>query len=88
MFTTIDVIRGLGYEPAAPLSGEIGAVVRDTYAGVYGAPPIKTLRPKTRGPGSHCFACYPEEFRPLATRVARAILRAAHAAAAAQPSLF
>lgn len=67
----VEVLRGLGVTPAAPLSWDVGAAVRDAYTTVYGAPPMKALRPKTNGTGTHCFATYPDEFRPLAEAVAR-----------------
>ena len=87
-FTVIDICRALGYEPVPPLIWQIGAAVRDDYAGIVGALPMKGLRQKTSGLGSHCFALYPPEYRPRAASLIRAMLVDAHAAAIAQLHLF
>lgn len=86
-FTVIDLIREQGFEPASPLSWEIGAAVRDAYERAHGALPEKDLRPKTSGTGSHCFACYPPSFKAEAGAIVARLLEAAHAAARAQPRL-
>jgi hypothetical protein len=88
MFTIIQECRRQGYEPTPRVAWELGAAVRDGYVIVYGSPPIKALRGKTHGTGSHCFALYPDEFRPIAAEIIRALLVADRAAALAQPSLF
>ena len=61
--TVIDVMRELRVEPTPDLSWAIGAAVRDAYEQRYGIPPDKALRNKTNGPGTHCFAIYPESMR-------------------------
>lgn len=83
-FTVIELIRELGFEPAAPLSWEIGAAVRDLFIAQYGESPVKALRTKTAGVGSHCFAIYPAGWRPEATRLVAKILGEAAAARRAQ----
>jgi hypothetical protein len=42
----------------------IGAAVAAAWEWQTGTPPLKDLRNKKKGPGSHCFALYPEAFRP------------------------
>jgi len=88
MFTTIQECRYQGALPTQRVAWLIGAKVRDAYVDTYGTLPPKALRQKTTGPGSHCFALYPDEFRPIAARIIRAILVAEAAAVAAQPPLF
>ena len=41
------------------------------YERTYGAAPPKALRDKTNAGGTHCFAVYPEEMRPMIVRVIR-----------------
>ncbi len=89
MFTVIDLMRDLGFEPEAPLSWEIGAAVRDAYAARFGELPAKGLRPKTHGRGgSHCFATYPDGFREEAAGIVAARATEAQATARAQGELF
>lgn len=57
--TVIDVCRDLKVEPLPRLTWPVGARVRDLYEYIYGRPPMKKLRTKTIGKGSHCFAIYP-----------------------------
>jgi hypothetical protein len=45
-------------------SWTIGAMVRDAWVLEHSELPDKELRGKTKGPGSHCFAVYPESFVP------------------------
>lgn len=65
MITVLDVARDLGLQPSVQEAWEIGAAVRDAYEQAVGQLPVKALRQKTSGAGSHCFAVYPEEFRPM-----------------------
>jgi len=65
MITVLDVAREIGMKPSSQEAWEIGAAVRDAYEKAVGSLPIKALRQKTNGEGSHCFAVYPEEFRPM-----------------------
>ncbi len=57
--TIIDVAREMGIEINPELTWAVGAIVRDEYIAEYGESPIKDLRKKTHGAGSHCFAVYP-----------------------------
>ncbi len=65
MITVIDVCRRIGIEPTSSLTWAVGAIVRDIYERRYGCLPEKDLRTKTNGPGSHCFAIYPESFASI-----------------------
>jgi hypothetical protein len=67
--TIIDVFRELKIEPTPSLTWAVGAAVRDIYEQRYGCLPEKDLRNKTNGPGSHCFAIYPETMRPTIVRM-------------------
>ena len=64
MITVIDVLRSMGIEPSKQLSWKIGIAVVTRFRQINGALPIKDLRTKTSGTGVHCFALYPESFRP------------------------
>lgn len=65
MFTIPEVGRALNIEPNNHLHWEVGAQARAIYEERYGRIPQKVLRSKTTGPGSHCFAVYPEYFRSV-----------------------
>lgn len=43
----------------------VGSIVAEEYVRRVGAQPPKDLRPKTNGPGSHCFAIYPPMWESL-----------------------
>ena len=62
--TVLDVIRELGLEPTSRDNWKIGSRVRLEYLDTYKKEPVKDLRQKTSGAGSHCFAIYPVEFVP------------------------
>lgn len=82
--TIIDVFRELGFEPVKQDTWAIGGIVRNKYYETVGKLPEKKLRTKTCGEGVHCFAVYPESWRPLIADVIRA-----HATQKAnQPDLF
>jgi hypothetical protein len=61
--TVIDVIRSMGVEATSELTWSVGAQVREMWRAEHGELPEKGLRPKTGGPGSHCFAVYPAHWR-------------------------
>jgi len=61
--TIVDVLHDLRIEPTPTLTWAVGAAVRDLYESRYGCLPEKDLRNKTNGPGTHCFAIYPESMR-------------------------
>jgi hypothetical protein len=69
--TVVDVCRDLRIEPTPSLTWAVGAVVRDIYEQRYGCLPEKDLRNKTNGPGTHCFAIYPESMRAEIAAVIR-----------------
>lgn len=65
MITVIDVMRAKNIEITSDLSVRIGIRARDNWMALTGYPPKKELAIKTSGSGSHCFAQYPEDFRPV-----------------------
>lgn len=71
MITVIDVARSMGVELSREDAWRIGAAIRDRYKAQNDRLPPKELRPKTSGIGSHCFAVYPESYRPLIERAIR-----------------
>lgn len=66
-FTVIDVIRESGVKnPEPSLSRAIGREAAAIWRGIHSnAAPAKALAEKTRGGGSHRFAQYPHEWRPI-----------------------
>jgi len=72
MQTIIDVCRELQIKITVHDAWVIGPKVRDAYRASIGEPPLKALRPKTYGQGSHFFAVYPPEFRPFMVDIIRA----------------
>lgn len=71
--TIPDVFRLLGYEPVPADTWAAGAAMREAYRGVTGEYPVKALRPKTSGPGSHCFALYPPDWLPKMKEVVKVV---------------
>ena len=69
MVTIIDVCRSFQITITRHDAWEIGPKVRDAYHESIGEPPLKALRPKTYGKGSHFFAVYPLEFRPYIVEI-------------------
>lgn len=66
MITVIDVIREWGIEPTRRMTVTVGTVVREQWRDKNnGELPLKALRPKTNGKGSHCIAVYPDEWRTI-----------------------
>jgi hypothetical protein len=63
VITVVDVIKAMGLEPTPALTWSVGNTVRDAYERATGSLPVKALREKTSGVGSHCFAIYPAEWR-------------------------
>lgn len=84
----VDRIKALGYETDKRLSWACGDAVRDEWLRQEGELPEKALRPKTNSKGTHCFAIYPESFRPVVDALVRRIALEYEAAAASQLSLF
>lgn len=84
MITIIDVCRIMGVEPTPELTWAVGAAVRDLWVERHGVLPEKELRPKTAGPGSHCFAIYPETMRDEIEN----IIAKHHTEAARQMTIF
>ena len=65
MVTVIEVAESMGVELPKKAAWEVGSAVAAAYRSVYGTQPIKDLRPKSNGGGSHCFAIYPAPFVPI-----------------------
>ena len=86
-FTVIDVIRDLGFEPENEFDWAVGQKAQKVYAWRYGRQPRKDLRPKTHRRGVHCFALYPEDFRPTVEKIVRKMAADFEAARSAQPAL-
>tara|TARA_Y100001963_G_scaffold85904_1_gene118844 strand:- start:16 stop:279 length:264 start_codon:yes stop_codon:yes gene_type:complete len=74
--TVTDRIKELGVQAGRKFSWEIGAEVRNLWSDETGSLPPKSLRKKSRGGGTHCFAIYPPEWISVIDRV---ILRKAAA---------
>ncbi len=70
--TVIDRLRALGLEAGKRTRWELGAAVRQAWLHEHGELPVKELRTKSSGAGSHCFALYPPEFIPTIDRIVRA----------------
>ena len=84
MVTIIEVARSMGLELSKDIAWEVGATVANRYREIYGTQPMKDLRQKTGGGGSHCFAIYPQTFVP----VIKAAIEAAGAEKDRQGSLL
>ncbi len=69
--TVIDVMRDMGCELDKRATWSIGGRVVAEYRSRTGRLPPKDLRTKTCGEGVHCFAIYPESFRPHIERIIR-----------------
>lgn len=63
--TVPEVLRDLNVEASPGLATSIGARVRERFRALHDAEPPKELRQKTGGGGSHCFAVYGPEMRPI-----------------------
>lgn len=73
--TVVEVAKDLGIEIDNELMWQIGTAVRVEWQRRHGTLPIKALRPKTNAHGSHCFAVYPHDWRPV---ISRLLLAAVH----------
>ena len=87
-FTVVELIRSHGCEPLPSLSWSCGDAVRDAYITATGRAPLKALRPKTNGTGTHCHAVYPAGFRAAALSVVVAVCAAHDAADRRQMDFF
>lgn len=73
--TVIDVFHDLDLEPIPEDTWAAGNAARDLYEATTGQLPPKALRPKTNGPGSHCFAVYPESWREELEEIVRLVAK-------------
>lgn len=68
--TTIQVFRSLGIEhPEPKQSWSVGLIVANMWIKEFGEQPPKENRPKTNGPGVHCFALYPANWQSRIEKV-------------------
>lgn len=88
MFDVRDVLRKLGVEVQPDISWRVGAALRDRYQEDNDRLPIKELRRKTAGGGTHCFAVYPAEFWRTAIAVAESVIAVQQYETARQGDLF
>lgn len=86
--TVVETIRRHGYEPTPALSWACGAAVRLAYERAHGALPVKALRAKTNGEGSHCFAVYPSGFHRELDEIVRGLCEAFESDRLRQRPLF
>jgi len=85
--TVVEVFRDLGVEPEKRATWTVGKAVAKKWRAEKGYEPPKENRPKTGGGGVHCFAIYPEYFRPVIVGAINAVATVA-AAPASQGGLF
>lgn len=70
--TTIQVFASLGIAATNEQTWTVGNRMQRLWVKEHGAQPPKDNRQKTNGPGSHCFALYPPEWRPrIVAEIAR-----------------
>ena len=63
--TVIDVANAIGVRLTNDQAWRVGAWAREQWRMDHGGSlPIKSLRSKTAGTGSHCFAIYPPSYAP------------------------
>ena len=63
------MIAELNLKYSKRLAWAAGNLCRHRWEELTGEQPAKELRKKTLGGGSHCFAVYPESFRPEMKRL-------------------
>lgn len=61
--TTIQVFKSMGIHPTPKQSWSVGLRVVNMWIKEHGEQPPKENRPKTNGPGVHCFALYPANWQ-------------------------
>jgi hypothetical protein len=67
--TVIDVILDLGYWPNTELDTNVGNRMWRLFRAAAKKQPDKNLEEKTFSNGSHCFAHYPPDWRPVIEKV-------------------
>jgi hypothetical protein len=70
--TVHDVAKDMGVELDDVTAWSVGAQVAAAWGWQSGTPPLKDLRTKKKGAGSHCFALYPPAFRKRMELIIRA----------------
>ena len=61
--TIPQVAKSMGVIMDNKTSWSVGSAMASMYEKEFGELPPKDLRPKTNGPGSHCFALYPANWQ-------------------------
>jgi hypothetical protein len=82
--TVPGVCKAMGVEPHPRLMWTVGLVTQNKFRTAYGRQPPKDNRQKTYTEGVHCYAIYPEHFRPII----EAAIKAYGTEAARQGDLF
>lgn len=68
-----EVADGMGLVLTDDQATAVGSAVQRRWQHNTGTPPVKELRPKKNGPGSHCFGIYPPPYHPLIEDLIRAM---------------
>ena len=82
--TVTAVVRSAGFEQDTSINTRVGLQLQALFFKEYGHQPPKENAPKTNGPGVHCFAHYPPDYRDRIVK----LLEAEHAFKARQGQLF
>jgi hypothetical protein len=69
--TVPGVCKAMGVEPEPRMMWSVGQITVKRWIKIHGTEPPKENRPKTYGPGRHCFAIYPESWRAFIERAIR-----------------
>lgn len=72
----MQVFNAMGIKPTNSQSWAVGIRVQAEYAKEFGEQPPKDNRPKTNGPGVHCFALYPPGWRARIEAIIRTVVDA------------
>jgi len=67
--TVHDVASRMGRELDDEVAWSVGTQIAAAWRRQTGTSPLKDLRSKKSGTGSHCFALYPPAFFPLMERI-------------------
>ena len=71
--TVNEVLRSMGGDVDKRTAWRVGQAAAQQWRTETGAWPVKENRTKASGAGSHCFAIYPQEYRPAIIEIAKSI---------------
>jgi len=71
--TIHDVAKANGWELSNRQAWQAGDLLRRAWRTAVGTDPVKDLRTKKIGIGSHCFALYPPQWRERIERAIRSV---------------